>query len=401
MEKYNYIKDLLGKHVVSSGISSCYVYIEELMQENLLALRKALPKGFDVFYALKANPDREVVKKFYDFGCGMDVSSSGELKIALDSGVNIRDISFAGPGKTDEDIAYGVKSGIYVFSIENLDEIEKIEIAAYENGIIQKVSIRINPDKKFAGYGMVMGGVPSQFGLDIRQSYSAIKKITSSKSLELIGFHMHVGSQILSANIFGDAVGYVIEYALYVKDKYKIDIQCLNFGGGLGICYHEDQKPLDLNILRDVLREKVDNAFARKHLKNTRFIIEPGRFLIGSAGVYISKILYIKSSFEKNYIIIEGGMHHNMAASGNLGQVIRKNYHIDILRTRKKAGTNILKKYDIVGSLCTPLDRMAADLMLSDVHTGDYVCFFNSGAYGYTASPLYFLSHPLPEIKVI
>lgn len=401
MEKYNYIKNLLEKHVVLAGTSSCYVYIEELMQENLLVLKKSLPERFDVFYALKANPERRVVKKFKDLGCGMDVSSIGELKIALESGVDKADISFAGPGKTDEDIAYGVRSGIYVFSIENLDEIEKIEMAARENGIIQKVSVRINPDKKFAGYGMVMGGVPSQFGLDIRQSYSAIRKITSSKFLELIGFHMHVGSQILTANIVGDAVGYVIEYALYVKGKYKIDIQYLNFGGGLGICYHEDQKPLDLNILKNVLHKKTDNAFVLRHLKKTRFVVEPGRFLIGNAGVYVSKILYIKTSFKKNYIIIEGGMHHNMAASGNLGQVIRKNYHIDILITGKKAGTDITKKYDIVGSLCTPLDKMASDVVLSNVRIGDYVCFFNSGAYGYTASPLYFLSHPLPEIKVI
>jgi diaminopimelate decarboxylase len=401
MDRLKYIKDIVSKCIVPEEADAVYFYIKDIVRENLGALRNALAEKSEVFYAMKANPDPQVVSYLKSLGCGVDVASSGELLTALEAGIPGSKISFAGPGKTDQEIALAVKSNICSISIENAEEIDKIDLAASSNGTKQGVSLRINPEKKFGGYGIKMGGLPSQFGMDVKQTIPAIEKIKKSKALDLVGFHMHVGSQILDAAIMGDAVEYLIDYALGIKKDLGVDVRSLNFGGGFGIVYHDDQKPLNMGLLRNALKEKTGKPLVKQHLGNVRFVFEPGRFLTGPAGVYVSKVLYIKSSFNKNFIVMAGGMHHNMAPTGNLGQIIRRNYFIDILRIGRPEEPGQLKKYDIVGPLCTPLDKLASDIMLSDVRVGDYVLVFNSGAYGYSASPVNFLSHPLPQIKVI
>jgi len=398
MDTRDYIKEWIYKqHHIVSEVDACYLYFEELIRANLTGLKKVFPEQFEIFYAMKANPYADIVSLLGRLGCGFDVASAGELEIAIREGGDKNKISFAGPGKTDEDFMSAAKNGIYSLSIENFEEIDKINTIAKANNKKQGVAVRVNPQKIFSGYGMKMGGYPSPFGIDEDKCPYALKKILESDYLEFVGFHMHVGSQILDANNIGKVILYLFEYALNIQSQFNVKIKYLNFGGGFGVPYYENQNSLDLNQLQNVIENIINRDDIRRNFSETRFVVEPGRFLVANAGVYLSKILYIKESIGKKFIVIAGGMHHNMAACGLFGQVIRRNYDIDILRFHGSFHKTESEQFDIVGSLCTPLDRLAENIHLTDVRVGDYICVYNSGGYGYTASPLFFLGHPLPK----
>ena len=402
METLSHIKDILCKYRLSPEIDSHYLYSEKVIHEKLIQLRATFTDRFDIFYAVKANPHKEIIEYITRQGCGLDISSSGEMEVALDQGGSNHRLSFAGPGKTRDDLELAVEHNIYSLSIENIDEVEAINDIAREKQKLQQVAIRINPEKKFKGYGIKMGGgTPSPFGIDEEMCPAVLDKILKSEYLKFIGFHVHVGSQILDAESVGEVIRYLFGYALKIKKQFNIDIEYLNFGGGLGVPYFVNQHPIDLKKLRELIDNILSTEDVRKHFAETRFVVEPGRFLVADSGVYISKILYIKESLGKNFIVIDGGLHHNMAAFGLFGQVIRRNYHIDILNTGREARSIERKIYNIVGSLCTPLDKLAEGIVLSDVQVGDYVCVYNSGAYGYSASPLLFLSHSLPTVEIV
>lgn len=399
MDNREYIKQWIYKHYhIASEVNCCYLYFEELIRANTAELRKILPERFEIFYAIKANPYSDIISLLKHLGCGFDVASAGELERVVQEGGDKNKISFAGPGKSDEDLISAVKNGIYSLSIENFEEIDKINSIAQADNKRQGVAIRVNPQKVFSGYGIKMGGYPSPFGIDEEKCPSALKKILQSDHLEFLGFHMHVGSQILDTDTIGKAIQYLFEYALDMQSQFNVKIKYLNFGGGFGIPYYEKQNQLNLNQLQDIIENIINRDDIQKNFSETRFVVEPGRFLVANAGAYLSKILYLKESMGKKFIVIAGGMHHNMAACGLFGQVIRRNYDIDILRLHGSFHKAASEQFDIVGTLCTPLDRLAENIRLNtDVQAGDYICVYNSGGYGYTASPLFFLGHPLPK----
>lgn len=397
MDSREYIRQWIYKHHHIVHTDCCYLYFEELIRANAAELKKMLPEQFEVFYAIKANPYPDIISLLKRLGCGFDVASAGELERAIQEGADKNSISFAGTGKSDEDLMCAVKNGIYSLSIENFEEIDKINTIARSNNKRQGVAIRVNPKKNFIGYGIKMGGYPSPFGIDEDKCPYALKKILQSDALEFMGFHMHVGSQILDTDTIGKAIQYLFEYALNIQSQFKVKVKYLNFGGGFGVTYYENQKPLDLKQLHDVIGKITSREDIRKNFSETRFVVEPGRFIVANAGVYLSEILYIKESMGKKFIVIAGGMHHNMAACGLFGQVIKRNYSIDVLRFRENFDKAESQEFDIVGSLCTPLDRLAENIRLTDVQSGDYICVYNSGGYGYTASPVFFLGHPLPK----
>ncbi len=280
MENREHIKSLIYQQNISQDVSSCYLYFEEIIRSNFLKLRRILPEQFEIFYAIKANPHKEIVSFLNDLGCGADVASSGEMELAIQDGVAPDKISFAGPGKTDEDIKAAVSNNIYSLSVESPEEIEKINDIAGQNSKKQKVAIRVNPRKNFSGYGMKMGGYPSQFGIDEDKCPDALKKILKCENLEFAGFHAHVGSQILDADAIGNVFRYLLEYALAVQNEYHVEIQYINFGGGFGIPYYEKQNSLDLNKLQKIIKELTDTdeifkEFSRNQIcHRTRKIFE-------------------------------------------------------------------------------------------------------------------------------
>jgi diaminopimelate decarboxylase len=240
---------------------------------------------------------------------------------------------------------------------------------------------------------MRMGGKPAPFGVDEEILDDVLERLLAEKSLRFTGVHLFAGTQILDHDVFGRQYAKGLEIAVHAAKKTNRSLETVDFGGGLGIPYYKGDEPLDLDGFGRVVTELVQREAACPELEGTKFIVEPGRWLVGEAGVYVSRVTCVKHSRGKTFVIVDGGMHHHLAASGNLGQVIKRNFPVAVLN---KLDRPISNKVDVVGPLCTPLDVLARDIDLPRVEVGDLVGVFQSGAYARSASPLGFLSHPTP-----
>ena len=365
-----------------------YLYDRTVIKQKIDTLRKHLPASMHIHYAMKANPMPEVVTYVQALVEGLDVASGMELEVALASGMDPNEISFAGPGKSLEELTLAVKSEITI-NLESETELERVVKIGEELGVTPRVALRINPDFELKTSGMKMSGGPKQFGVDAEISVDLIKKILTYQ-LDFKGLHIFSGSQNLKFEAIIEAQTKTFALAARLAEETQSEFSKLNIGGGFGIPYFPGEKPLPLDEIGTNLHslfEQYSNQF-----KNTSIITELGRYIVGESGVYISKIIDKKISRGSTFLIVNGGLHHHLAASGNFGQVIRKNYPVTI--ANKIGGTT--EKASVVGPLCTPLDVLAQDMVLPKADIGDYVVVFNSGAYGYTSSPLNFLSHPHP-----
>lgn len=365
-----------------------YVYDSSVINKKIESLRKILPKTMHIHYAMKANPMSEVVNYTSKLVDGLDVASGMELEVALASGMDPKEISFAGPGKSIEELTLAIRSGITI-NLESETELERISSIGEQTGITPQVALRVNPDFELKASGMKMSGGPKQFGIDAEICVDIINKIVALGA-NFKGLHIFSGSQNLKPDSIIEAQSKTFELATRLSNETNTELHKLNIGGGLGIPYFPGEKPLPLEPIGENLHrlfEEYNQQFA-----NTTIITELGRFIVGECGVYISKVIDKKISRGSTFLIINGGLHHHLAASGNFGQVIRKNYPVTVAN---KIGLET-EKASAVGPLCTPLDVLAQDMDLPKAEIGDYVAVFNSGAYGYTSSPLNFLSHPHP-----
>ena len=376
--------DILAQH----DDVPAYLYDRSVIKQKIEALRNVLPNNMHIHYAIKANPMPEVVSFTQELVDGLDVASGKELTVALNSGMDAKEISFAGPGKSIEELTLAIKSGITI-NLESQTELQRVISIGEQTGITPHVALRINPDFELKTSGMKMSGGPKQFGVDAEISASIIKDIIAS-GLDFKGLHIFSGSQNLKPEAIIEAQSKTFELAARLAQQTNTEFFKLNIGGGLGIPYFPGEKPLPLEPIGENLHalfEQYSESFA-----NTTIITELGRFIVGECGIYISKVIDKKISRGSTFLIINGGLHHHLAASGNFGQVIRKNYPVTVAN---KIGL-ATEKASAVGPLCTPLDVLAQDMELPMAEIGDYVAVFNSGAYGYTSSPLNFLSHPHP-----
>ena len=365
-----------------------YIYDRSVIKQKIDSLRAILPSTMHIHYAIKANPMPQVVNYTQSLVDGLDVASGKELNVALQSGMNPKEISFAGPGKSIDELTLAVKSGITI-NLESETELQRVTDIGEQTGITPEVALRINPDFELKTSGMKMSGGPKQFGVDAEISVKIIKKIISSE-LNFKGLHIFSGSQNLKPEAIIEAQSKTFELAARLAEQTDSQFYKLNIGGGLGIPYFPGESPLPLEPIGDNLHQLLDQY--QPKFGNTVFIMELGRFIVGECGVYISKVIDKKVSRGSTFLIINGGLHHHLAASGNFGQVIRKNYPVTVAN---KIGCET-EKASAVGPLCTPLDVLAQDMDLPKAEIGDYIAVFNSGAYGYTSSPLNFLSHPHP-----
>jgi len=336
---------------------------------------------------MKANPMPALVCHMATLVDGLDVASGGELNVALDSGMNPREISFAGPGKGDSELAQAIAAGVLV-NVESMREIVVLGRLSREMHLPARVAIRVNPDFELKSSGMKMGGGPKQFGIDAEAVPEALKE-AARNGLSFEGFHIYGGSQNLKAEAICATQQKTVELAIRLAASAPAPVRVLNIGGGFGIPYFPGEQPLDLNPIADNLREIVLRTKAA--LPQAELVIELGRFLVGEAGIYVCRVIDRKVSRGEVFLVTDGGLHHHLAASGNFGQVIRKNYPVVI--GNKVAGSR-RETASAVGPLCTPLDLLADRMDLAEAHPGDLVVVFQSGAYGATASPQAFLSHP-------
>ena len=371
------------------GRTPFYVYDRRLLEARVQQLRSVLPTSVKLHYAMKANPMPAVVGHLAGLVDGLDVASAGELSVALDTGTNPHDISFAGPGKSETELAQAIAAGILV-NVESFREIRLLADLSTRMRRAARVAVRVNPDFELKSSGMRMGGGPKQFGIDAEQVPEALAQIGSHK-LAFEGFHIFSGSQNLRSDSICEAQTKAFDLALRLASSAPGPVKVLNIGGGFGIPYFPGEQPLDLAPIGAHLSAIV--AQVAQEFPHAELIIELGRYLVGEAGLYVCRVIDRKVSRGEVFLITDGGLHHHLAASGNFGQVIRKNYPVVIGNRVHGERREIVS---VVGPLCTPLDVLAARMELSQAREGDLVAVFQSGAYGLTASPLGFLSHPAP-----
>jgi diaminopimelate decarboxylase len=371
------------------GSTPFYAYDRALLDARAARLRQALPASIHVHYAMKANPMPALVRHMVGLVDGIDVASGGELRVALDAGADPAHISFAGPGKTEAELAQAVEAGILV-NVESFREIGLLAACCRDSRRPARVAVRVNPDFELKSSGMRMGGGPKQFGVDAEDVPRALEEIATA-GLAFEGFHIFSGSQNLQADAIAGAQRNAFVLACRLAEHAPSPVLSLNLGGGFGIPYFPGEAPLDVDAIGRNLAALVVEA--RTALPDARLVIELGRYLVGEAGVYVCRVIDRKISRGQVFLVTDGGLHHHLAASGNFGQVIRKNYPVTIGNRMESAE---LETASVVGPLCTPLDLLADRMLLPRAEEGDLVVVLQSGAYGYTASPLGFLSHPAP-----
>jgi diaminopimelate decarboxylase len=384
----------LSRLAARVGETPFYAYDRSALSRRVGDLRAALPQAVKLHYAMKANPMPALVAFMARLVDGIDVASAGELMVALDAGTDPGEISFAGPGKRDSELSRAVAAGVLV-NLESRREIPLLAAASQRLGVPARVAVRVNPDFELKGSGMKMGGGPKQFGVDTEQVPAVLREIAQA-GLAFEGFHLFAGSQNLKAESICEAQQKSFELALRLAADAPAPLRTLNLGGGFGIPYFPGEMPLDLAPIGAKLAELV--ARASRELPEASIVIELGRYLVGEAGIYVMRVIDRKESRGQVFLVTDGGLHQHLAASGNFGQVIRKNYPLE---TAFEPAGGATETVNVVGPLCTPLDILGDRVALPRCEAGDLLVVYQSGAYGASASPQGFLGHPpLREVLV-
>jgi diaminopimelate decarboxylase len=366
-----------------------YLYSRDVLHWRHKVLKGFLPEGIQVYYAVKANPHREIIGLMSELYDGLDISSRGEMEKAMDAGVSPALMSFAGPGKRISELDFAISGNIGSISIESEQEMLHIRSICKKRGITARVMIRVNPSFDLTQSGMGMGG-PRQFGIDADQVPDLLERLRDEEFMDFQGIHIFSGSQNLNAQAIVDHFDKIVGYVLDVGTRMNLPMKVINIGGGLGIPYFAHDRDLELNTIGVGLSHIIKKYDL--DLKKTLIRMELGRFLVGESGIYLSKVLYRKMSQGKIFIVIDGGMHHYLAASGNLGQSLTRR-PMPVTTASRLDGTR--EKVTVVGPLCTPLDTFGT-VEIPHAEEGDLIAVMNSGAYGLTASPVNFLSHDPP-----
>ncbi len=375
----------LSRVVAAVGTTPCYLYDRARIAARVQGLRGRLADGVLLHYAMKANPMPALVCHVAGLVDGLDVASAGELRVALDSGMASEHISFAGPGKSEAELAQSVAAGILV-NLESFREIGILARVGERLGVRPRVAVRVNLPFELKASGMKMSGGARQFGVDSEEVPALLREIAAA-DLGFEGFHMFAGSQNLRHAAIVEAQQKCYAQALEWQDLLPSPVRSLNLGGGFGIPYTPGEAALEMGPVFDNLAElaqRLPGDWPGAHI-----VIELGRYLVGEAGVYVSRVVDRKVSRGQVFLVVDGGMHHHLAATGNFGQVIRRNYPVAVNRTDLGSETA-----SVVGPLCTPMDLLADRMELHRAEPGDLVVVFQSGAYGRSASPRGFLSHP-------
>ena len=380
--------------VERAGSTPLFVYSADLLQQRAAELRAAMPEQLALHFAVKANPYLPVLQVMSNLVNGFDIASAGELALVRAAGIDPALISFAGPGKRDDELEAAIAAGV-TLNLESEGEAERALAIAARLGTKPRLAIRVNPDFDLKGSGMKMGGGAKQFGIDAERVPALVRKVFEAGA-EWRGFHIFAGSQALDAEAIIETQAQTLKLAARLTEESGVPLPHCNLGGGFGIPYFPGDKPLDLRAIGSALKQQL--AHLPKVLSGTRFCIELGRYLVGEAGVYLTRIVDRKVSHGEVFLIVDGGLHHQLAASGNFGTVVRRNYPVAIAN---RFDSPVEEEASVVGCLCTPLDRLADKAGFPHAEVGDLVAVFCAGAYGATASPAQFLGHgPAAEMLV-
>ncbi len=381
-----------GRAVVDhAGQTPVFVYDPAIVTARIARFRAAMP-AVDLHYAIKANPHPGLLAALSPLVDGLDVASAGELDRALavkPAGA----ISFAGPGKRDGELAAAIAAGA-TLNLESEGEADRALAIADRLGQRPRLAVRVNPDVELRGSGMKMGGRPSPFGIDAVRVPALVRHLIAAGA-DWRGFHLYAGSQALDAAAIADTQAATLVLAARLAEEAGAAPPLVNLGGGFGVPYFAGDRALDV----EAIGERLDAALAVRPavLRDSRFAIELGRWLVAAAGVYLARVIDRKESGGETFLILDGGLHHQLAASGNFGTVVRRNYPIAVAH---RMGEKATETVNVVGPLCTPLDRLGDRVALPRAEVGDLIAVFLAGAYGATASPSAFLGHP-PATEIV
>ncbi len=376
----------------ATDITPAFVYDFAIVRDRIAVLRQALPAGVAIHYAMKANPLPEMVAAMVPLVDGIDIASGGELVIARGGGAT--HMSFAGPGKRDAEVEAAIAAGV-TLNLESEGEADRALAIATRLGLSPKLAVRVNPDFSLKGSGMKMGGGAAAFGVDAERVAPLVKRLITAGS-DWRGFHIFAGSQALDSHAIAEAQAATVALAGRLADAVGAVPPLVNIGGGFGLPYFANEAPVDIRMIGDRLGQVLDKRGAS--LDESRFAVELGRWLVGECGVYLTRVVDRKQSRGEVFLVTDGGLHHQLAASGNFGTVVRRNYPIAIAsRVTSPAEETVT----VVGCLCTPLDKLGDQVALPRADVGDVIAVFMAGAYGATASPASFLGHgPAHEVII-
>ena len=368
-----------------------YIYDCDKIRAQYELLSSSLLDYAQIYYSMKANPNKAICQFLLEQGSQIEVSSAGEYAQAVNSNATAEQIIFTSPGKTRQELEKVIVSGIGIINVESFEEAEIINEIAKNNDKIVDIALRINTSDKISNAKIKMTGVSSQFGIEEKCIDDAfISKFKSLKATRICGIQVYMGTNILEANDIVKNTEYILGLAKDLQEKFAIEFSYINFGGGFGVPYFEQDKELDMDCLRKGMKELSDEN--RDFLKNKKLVFESGRFLMAESGKFYTKVLYVKESKGKKYLVCNGGSNFH-ASSAFLGRFVRNNYKMHVLNNASEDIT----KANVVGPLCTPTDILGKDVLLpGNVEVGDYIVIDYSGAYGLTYSPCLFLMHDMP-----
>lgn len=371
--------------VVAEAGSPCFVYDPAIVAARVARFRAALP-GVDLHYAMKANPFPPLLAAIAPLVDGIDVASAGELALAL-TARPAASISFAGPGKRDAELEPAIAAGA-TLNVESANEARRALAIGDRLGRTPRLAVRVNPDLELKGSGMKMGGRPSPFGIDAEQAADVVRLIVAGGA-DWRGFHIFAGSQALDVAAIIETQAATLALAARLAEEAGAAPPLVNLGGGFGVPYFAGDVAVDVERIGAALAEGLATRAAI--LAEARFAIELGRWLVAEAGVYLTRVVDRKESRGETFLVVDGGLHHQLAASGNFGTVVRRNYPLAVAG---RMGDAAREAVSVVGCLCTPLDRLGDRVALPPAVPGDVIAIFLAGAYGVTASPAAFLGHP-------
>jgi len=370
--------------VVEAGGTPLFVYDRTAIGARIARFRAAMPAGLSLHYAVKANPYPPLLRWICKYVDGFDVASLGELEALEEAGADAVAISLAGPGKSDSELRRAIADGVTIH-LESEGEAARALTIAGELGQRPRLSVRVNPPFALKGAGMKMGGTASPFGIDHDRVADVVRGLVEADA-DWRGLHVYAGSQCLDWTALAETFRQAIALAAEISESVGAAPREVNLGGGLGIPYFDGDREVDVEALGAALGEQL--ADVPPVLATTRFIIELGRWLVGEAGVYLARIVSRTESRGKTFLVTDGGLHHMLAASGNFGQLLRRNYPVAIA---SRFGAPAEEEASITGCLCTPLDILADEVAIPAADVRDLVAVFCAGAYGLSASPQAFL----------
>lgn len=376
--------------VDEAGDTPLFVYDMEIVEAQVRRLREAMPPSLAIHYAIKANPHPQLLGRMAGLVDGFDIASAGEMERALAAGMEADRISFAGPGKREDEIAAAIAAGV-TLNLESEGEADRALAIAARLGRKPRLAVRVNPDFDLRGSGMRMGGGAKPFGVDADRAPALARRVIGAGA-EWRGWHIFAGSQALDPMAIIEMQAATVALAARLADAVGAPPPLVNLGGGFGLAYFPGDERLDIRPIGVALDEALEGR--PDILRESEFAMELGRWLVGEAGVYLTRVVDIKESQGESFVIVDGGLHHQLAASGNFGTVVRRNYPVAI--ANRFGAEPADHAVTVVGCLCTPLDRLADRVALPAAQVGDLVAIFLAGAYGVTASPTAFLGHPPP-----